>query len=212
MTDLERLFSLIVTNLAATDRARLNQAIPVTELMRAVVPYRTSRRALGVVTSDEYEHLLVRFVAGEGGFARTVPEESRARFAAEARAVNPDPGVLTAEGDAAVWFTAEKVAHALGGGIELERGYAPPSPPAPSPPLAAAPEMPEEPEFEIDIEPTPRLASEQCEFCGGSLPPNRVAHFCPWCGQHLDALRCPRCQAEVELGWRNCIACGTSLN
>ena len=49
---------------------------------------------------------------------------------------------------------------------------------------------------------------QQCAYCGGSLPSNREAHFCPHCGQDLTVIRCAQCTAELEYGWRHCIECG----
>ena len=216
MSDLERLFQLIVTNLSATDPGQLHRPIPVTELQRSVVPYRTSRRHLDVVTSDEYEHLLLRFVAGEGGYAYTSPPESLARFRRELQGISPDLGVLNSDEEAAVALPAERIAAFIGGGIE--RSYRPPDadavrvPPAP-------PSMPPEPvvvphapphESEPEWESLPTEGT-RCSCCGGALPEGRAVNFCPHCGEHLTPLACPRCQAEVEFGWRHCIACGAAL-
>ena len=228
MGDLERLFHLIVTNLAATEPARLHHPIAVADLPRSVVPYRTSRRVLGVVTSEEYEHLLLRLVAGEGGYAETTPAESLARFRVELAAPNPDLGVLTTEGNATILLATQQIAFVLGGRAErdfeppevaaelpeisLPQRFAEPGPiyepePEPEPELAPAPSA-AEPDTEWETRPSD---AEVCGYCGGSLPAGRIVHFCPHCGQHLSALRCPRCQAEVEYGWRHCIACGTAL-
>lgn len=48
MTDLERFFERFVRNLVATDPARVTQPVPVLEIKTSVMPYRTSRRALGL--------------------------------------------------------------------------------------------------------------------------------------------------------------------
>jgi hypothetical protein len=218
VSDLERLFQLIVTNLAATDAAQLHRPIPVTELQRSVVPYRSSRRPLEVVTSDEYEHLLLRLVAGEGGYAFTAPPESLARFRRELQGVNPDLAVLTADAEAAITLAPERIAAFIGGGTE--RSYRPPEGEAASPGPPALPEPAGEPvvvphappqESEPEWESLPATEENRCSCCGGSLPEGRVVNFCPHCGEHLTPLTCPRCQAEVEFGWRHCIACGAAL-
>lgn len=205
MNDLERLFHLLVTNLAATDPSRLHGAIPVIDLMRSIVPYRSSRRHLGVVTSDEYEQLLLRLVAGEEGYARTMPPESAARFRSELASLHPDFGVLANESDAVITLAADRTAFVLGD--RAVRTYAPPEPASET--SAVEPPVPIEMlDADFGVEPE---GGEPCSFCGGSLPTDRVAHFCPHCGQHLQALRCHRCQTEVEFGWRHCIACGVAL-
>lgn len=220
MSDLERLFQLIVTNLAATDPAQLHRPIPVGELQRSVVPYRTSRRHLNVVTSDEYEHLLLRLVAGEGGYAFTTPPESLARFRRELQGISPDLGILNADEEAAITLLPERVAAFVGGGSE--RSYrppvadVPPPPPPPVPPTLSVGEptvVPHAPpqESEPEWESLPAAEGNRCSCCGGALPEGRVVNFCPHCGEHLTPLTCPRCHAEVEFGWRHCIACGTAL-
>lgn len=65
----------------------------------------------------------------------------------------------------------------------------------------------EQPPPPFDIVPT-KPAVAQCDFCGCSLPADREANFCPHCGQNLTMIRCARCSAELEWGWRHCITCG----
>src|SRR5919204_3552448 len=94
MSDLERLFHHIVRTLARTDATRLGRPITLGELRGSIIPYRTHRRALGLDCSEDYELLLMRLAAGEGGLARAEPEEARARLAAEAESPNPDLRVI----------------------------------------------------------------------------------------------------------------------
>ena len=74
MTDLERFFRRIVSNLAAIDPRRLQEPVPLAEIPQSIIPYRTNRRALQVDTSEEYEMVLLRLCSGEGGYVRTDPE------------------------------------------------------------------------------------------------------------------------------------------
>ncbi len=57
----------------------------------------------------------------------------------------------------------------------------------------------------------PEPAAAQCDFCGGNLPAGREVSFCPHCGQNLATIRCARCSAELEWGWRHCISCGQAV-
>jgi NADH pyrophosphatase NudC (nudix superfamily) len=53
------------------------------------------------------------------------------------------------------------------------------------------------------------LAANQCEYCGGVLPTNREARFCPHCGQPLEGdLRCQGCGNALDVGWAYCLSCG----
>jgi hypothetical protein len=219
MSDLHRLFSLIVTNIAATDASRLHAQMTVGELMQRIAPYRSSRRHLDVVTSEEYELLILRLAAGEEGLARLEPPETLARFRKELAGLHPDLHILAFDEAATLTLSREAVAAVLGG--TPERGFAPPTQgPAPasvSPDPAVAPAVESEahpPIEEVEIlewEAPGEVHTDRCGFCGGTLPVGRAVNFCPHCGQSLRALHCPRCNEEVELGWRHCVSCGTAL-
>jgi hypothetical protein len=115
----------LVSNLAATDPARLRRPVPLDEISREILPYRVNRRALQLDTSEDYELVLLRLCAGEGSLVRTEPDEARARFTQEIRSANPDLDVLHAFENVQVTLRAESVARALEAGPEDT--YAPPS-------------------------------------------------------------------------------------
>ena len=121
MTDLERLYHRLVKQLAATDPARLHRPLPLDEIVHSLVPYRANRRVLGVDTSEEYELVLMRLCAGEGGLVRTEPEEARTRFAEELESANPDLAALHSFESVLVTLRPEPLARALGSAdTELE--------------------------------------------------------------------------------------------
>lgn len=240
MQDIERLFRHLTRTLQAVDPARLQQPLTVGELVSRFVPYRTSRRALGVESSEDYELLLLRFASGEGGFANTEPDPVKARFAREARSPNPDLSVLREFRDAVFVLQPIPLARVLSGQTE-DDAYAPPPRPAPMPPpelveavgqmdaevdvieplpfdavrtvgpVAAAAREVEVPAT-LDPPAVPVAAAARCSFCGGSLPAGRAVHFCPHCGQSQLQGQCPKCKADVEYGWRHCVSCGTGLS
>jgi hypothetical protein len=236
--DIERLFRHLTRTLLALDPARLQQPVSVGDLVSRFVPYRTSRRALGVESSEDYELLLLRFASGEGGFASTEPDPVRKRFASEVKSPNPDLSVLREFRDAVFVLQPIPLARVLSGQSE-DDAYAPPPRPSPAAPqemvqaieqmdaesdvieplpfdsvrtTAPAPladaQVPQLPESP----PAPVTAVARCSFCGGSLPAGRAVHFCPHCGQSQLQGQCPRCKAEVEYGWRHCVSCGTGLS
>lgn len=53
-----------------------------------------------------------------------------------------------------------------------------------------------------------KLARPGCRYCGQPLPQGREVRFCPHCGQDLTVRRCGACSAELDPGWKFCIACG----
>jgi hypothetical protein len=221
VTELERFFRCIVSNLAGTDPGRLRGPVPLAEIPTSIVPYRSNRRALHVDTSEEYEMVLLRLCAGEGGYIRTEPEEVRLKFEEEAHSINPDLEVIHRFENVTLVLRAERVALAL-----QAPSYAPEPPSSVEVPRHAEPE-PDDAEVEEEVDnveteavdevpeldefiPAEEPAGSQCVYCGGTLP-DRPLNFCPHCGQSQVALVCPKCHADVEAGWRHCVNCGLAL-
>jgi hypothetical protein len=233
VTDLERFFRRLVERLAATDPARLHRPIELDEIMHLLVPYRANRRTLGVDTSEEYELVVMRFCAGEGGLARTEPEEARVRFIRELASANPDLAALHSFESVLITLRPESLSRALGSaeesleldphdmlslpeipGLEALRAVEPESLglEADGPATDAVELDPEELEPDPDPEtiPEPEPPS-RCLYCGGRLPTGRAVNFCPHCGQNQTLTLCPECRSEVEPGWRHCVNCGRAV-
>ncbi len=208
MTDLERFFRRIVSNLAAMDPRRLQEPVPLAEIPVSIIPYRTNRRALQVDTSEEYEMVLLRLCSGEGGYVRTDPETVRIKFEEEVRSPNPDLEVIHRFEDVTVMLRPDRVDRALRSEAEdFHRAPEPVPLEAPEESVAAAdPPMFEEAEEIVEEE----VAGSQCLYCGAGLP-ERPVKFCPHCGQSQVAMVCPACQADIEPGWRHCVNCGVAL-
>jgi Double zinc ribbon len=199
VTDLERFFRRIVSNLAAIDAGRLQEPLPLAEIPVSIVPYRTNRRALQVDTSEEYEMVLLRLCAGEGGYVRTDPEAVRLKFEEEVRSPNPDLEVLHRFEDVTVTLGPDRVDRALRSEVEdFDRE-----------PMAAPHDPPMSDEAEEIVE--EEIVGSQCVYCGAALP-DRPVKFCPHCGQSQVAMVCPECHSDVEPGWRHCVNCGVALH
>jgi predicted RNA-binding Zn-ribbon protein involved in translation (DUF1610 family) len=196
VTDLERLFHHIVRNLAATNPARLRTPLTLEDIRTTIVPYRTSRRALELESSEDYELVLMRLCAGEGGLARTEPPEVRAEFEAEVESSNPDLGLVHKHEKAAVYLDDSAVALALDPKPDL--AFAPPAY------SAGLPEAPDLAPAASEADPGPA----RCTGCNGVLPPGRTVNFCPHCGHSQILTSCPVCQSDLEAGWRHCVSCG----
>jgi hypothetical protein len=230
LTDLERFFRRLVDNLIAIDPARLHRPVELADVSQTIVPYRTNRRALGIESNEDYDMLLLRLCAGEGGFVRTEPPELQDTFAAQASSLNPDLTVLREFGSTSIILATDQLAYALG--PEPGAAYAPPdeddlddldeadpaSRPLSSPTLDSVrwpratiePVAPHELATAEDLGPLEEVEERtgRCSYCGGALPTGRSVNFCPHCGESQSFIRCPACQAEVELGWKHCISCG----
>lgn len=206
MSDLEHFFRRLVSQLAATDPARLNRPVPIAEIQTSILPYRRHRRALGLESSEDYELLLLRLCAGEGGLARTEPPEVQARLRGELAGPNPDLSLLREHGDALVTLAGVPVARALM--ADSGREYAPPGAAPPGGPPAAPPPGRDPAKETTAPDPSHTL---RCSACGGALPAGRAVKFCPFCGAGQTPGRCPACGAEIEAEWRHCIGCGAAL-
>jgi hypothetical protein len=217
VTDVERFFRRLVSNLAASDPARLRHPVPLDDILRDILPYRANRRVLRLDTSEDYELVLLRLCAGEGSLVRTEPEEARARFAREAESSNPDLEVLhsfehvqlTIRPEPLSWalapypdpVDATSAPHALDlGDIAL-----------PGVEVLHAPPDDAEPLDGQESAAADQAIRPMCLYCGGSLPAGRPVNFCPHCGQSQTQLLCPECRSEVEPGWRHCVNCGAAV-
>ena len=208
MEDLSRFFRQIVRNLAATDPARLGSPLPLGEIRRSILPYRANRRALQLETSEDYELVLIRLCAGEGGFARTEPDDVQVKFSAEALSSNPDLTIVHRHENATVILNEEQLARALDPTLELafapsDQRFAPPAPRA----LAPAPDPPA-PARDLSKPQSGSPPPVMCRACSGRLPPGLSVKFCPHCGESQVLTHCPECQTELEPAWRHCVTCG----
>jgi predicted RNA-binding Zn-ribbon protein involved in translation (DUF1610 family) len=200
VSDLERFFAQLVRNLAALNPARLRQPLTLAEIRESIIPYRANRRALELESSEDYELIIIRLCAGEGGFAITEPEEAHADFVKEVESPNPDLTIVEKHRKAVVGLDQRSVARALD----------------PKPELAYAPWEEQVTQAELTrkteaaaAERSPPLPDLRCTHCRAALPVGRVVNFCPKCGQ--SQLRCPKCKTELERGWRHCVGCGAAL-
>jgi Double zinc ribbon len=201
MTDLERLVRQLVDNLSAIDPARLRQPVTLADVRDTIVPYRANRRVLQLESSEDYELVLMRLCAGEGGFAHTESEEIAREFADEVASPNPDLSLLQRREKAVLTLNARALPQAAS---DPHRAFAPrapvdrrkKNPQAPKPAVQDATQSP----------PT------RCRRCRADLPVGRVVNFCPQCGYELRRGFCPQCNAELQPGWRHCVSCGTTLS
>jgi hypothetical protein len=218
--ELDRLFGLLVSALAR--EARVAVPFAASEVYERLVPYRSNRSRLNVATHQDYEMAVLRLLAGERNYVQLEPETVREAMQREIATINPDPAYFRTFPDAQVMVNgraAERV-------MQADRAYAPPPTgetsdddmelsdttgenpiPVPfSPPVAFRAPHPHPHGVSRSKD---ALAPNQCEYCGGVLPTNREARFCPHCGQPREGeLKCPGCGSELDVGWAYCLACG----
>jgi hypothetical protein len=213
-------------------RGGQEQPVTVAEIYQDLVPYRAVRSEIGVELNADYEHALVRLLAGEGGLARLEPAEVRAELQRELEMPDPNVTLYRKFAGCDVWVALDPVAAGApddgdGNGaqdgsdpevaipdwlatIDRKRAAsaasaAPAGGGRPTPPPAPA-----RPEAAASPRPRPEAARDTCPFCSAELPHGRPVRFCPQCGGDLERPPCRGCGELLEASWRYCVACGTA--
>jgi hypothetical protein len=89
LATVDRFVDVLVAQVRATHPEYLSAPFTVAEIYQNLIPYRSFRDQLGVEMNADYEHLLLRVLAGEGGYLQLEPENARKRIEAELRTSNP---------------------------------------------------------------------------------------------------------------------------
>jgi hypothetical protein len=199
MDPIDRMFHVLVRTLRAKQPALLTTPISVADLHSQILPYRHFRRELGLETNQEYELTLMELLAGARGYL-DVDERLRDGLGKELASLSPEPSKVRDFADAQVAINPAALAMV--------------------PDVRAVPENAASTDVRLGkltggTVPSPvgrQSTGTRCRFCGGELPHARALNFCPHCGQNLQVLNCPACGAEVEAGWKFCIACGKAAS
>lgn len=217
--ELDRLFACLVKNARAQRPEQLARGLTVSELL-AFVPYKDVRTDIGANTNDDYGHAVTRLLAGDKGyvFGDDLMQDD---LKAELKAKVPDLQAYRSYLNTKVTLAQERVRAVLDGlGPAPERSAESSAPAAQRPAAATSMSISGE-RLKISRErPVPNPTAPRapgldakpvrpgCKYCGQQLPPGRDVRFCPHCGQDLSVLRCSACSAELEPGWKFCVACG----
>lgn len=199
MDTLDRMFAVLVRNLQTKQPEAPRGPISVAELHQQILPYRHYRRELGIETNQEYELALMELLSGARGYL-DVDERLRDNLSRELAASSPEPSRVRDFADAQISVNP----------AALSKFPAVNATERPAPRTSGATNARE-------YAPPPGMirlsdgASARCRYCAGELPAARALNFCPHCGQNLQVLNCPACGAEVEAGWKFCVACGKGV-
>jgi len=217
--ELTRFARHLIEQLGVSSEGSL-QRLSVAALRETVLPYRKHRRALGVESVEDYETVLLRLVAGERGFLRTVPAEAAERCRNELAQTTPDLAVLDEVAGATVQVTSMAAAQIVDDGavraVEAVGEVSPVDPPKrfKVPARTPRPDRTDRPTAPTPPPPPPSPSSPtspSCRHCDHALPSERQVVFCPWCGQRLIPFTCARCGTELSSEWRHCITCGAEV-
>jgi len=89
----ERLYEALVDEVRRTRPELLTESFTVAEIYQNLVPYRTHRERVGAEMNGDYEHALLRLLAGEGDYVSLESDAARSRFEEELNSIHPDTGV-----------------------------------------------------------------------------------------------------------------------
>jgi hypothetical protein len=177
------------------------RALTIGDLYQEVVPYRVIRAELDFAELAEYEHVLLRLLAGEREYLELDRAEAAEEFRRELQAPNPILGIYRDYAEV---------------GVQPNPFAVPPQPDRTAPPVVAgAPRpaaeggaRPAAPPAAVASEAPPPARPKPCPGCRAPLPRDRDARFCPFCGKCLVSVPCSDCSAMLEPEWSFCATCG----
>lgn len=229
MTDdtLHRFFRALIDALRERSPGDVSGPFTVAEIYQDLVPYRTHRDRLGVEMNGDYEHALLRLLAGHGDYLRIESEHALKEIRTELEGLNPntsvyrdfaavdvriDPNALPDDGDLVtdpddefVMETVASLADDAGAApdtSEAETAFVDGAAPGTSEPV------PSEAEEAASTAAAESAASGACRWCGADLPERDDVVFCPFCGENQALVPCGSCGEALEADWEFCISCG----
>lgn len=106
---LQRLHRALVDALRERDPAALQHPFTVAEIYQDLIPYRTHRDRLEVEMNGDYEHLLLRLLAGEGELVVLESEPARRDLREELQEPNPNTGLFREYAGVDVRLLADRI-------------------------------------------------------------------------------------------------------
>lgn len=106
---LGRFHRALVREIHARNPEDLNAPFSVAEIYQNLVPYRTHRDEIGVEMNADYEHALLRLLAGEGDFLTLESRTARQELLDELDSPNPNTGLYRDFAAADVQLNSEKL-------------------------------------------------------------------------------------------------------
>ena len=228
---LDRFFHALVEALRDRKPADLSAPFTVAEIYQDLVPYRTHRDVLGFEMNGDYEHALLRLLAGQEGYLQMESEHALREIQAELDGKNPDtslyrdfaavdvrivPGMVppaepTDDASSAEEADVEDAEISSG----ADTAPAPEELDALAADAAPAPDTSEGSTTFVEgaepgtSRPAPGGAGDgACPWCRSELPDREGLAFCPFCGENQELSPCRSCGAALEADWEFCISCG----
>lgn len=233
---LHRFHRALTEALKERDAEHVGRPFTVAEIYQDLVPYAVYREALGVEINGDYEHALLRLLAGEDDLVELESDAALNEIRRELASNNPNTGLYRefAAVDARLnmALALDPAPAALASGTEEDRTAAESetymddagteseiemeTDGVHQVPLGAfATSGPLDPEM-VDDGPDQQApviaegAPDVCRWCRETLPERSNLNYCPFCGTDVTLLPCRSCGEALEANWRFCIACGTT--
>jgi hypothetical protein len=102
--DVDRIYGALVEAILDTRTGSFAAPVTVAEIYQDLVPYRMVRSVLGFNMNADYEHTLLRLLAGAGELARLEPMEAAAELREELESPNPNVGLFRKFAGCDVWI------------------------------------------------------------------------------------------------------------
>ena len=106
---LSRFHEILVREFGSRCPWDLSASLTVADIYHNLVPYQARRDELGVSTISEYEHALLRLLAGQGDFLTVESTPTRERIRTELQSADPDVGIYRDFYSAGVRLNPDKV-------------------------------------------------------------------------------------------------------
>jgi hypothetical protein len=110
---LQRFHRILVREIQASNPEYLTAPFSVAEIYQNLVPYRTHRDEIGVEMNADYEHALLRLLAGENDFLTIESKTAREEIQEELESPNPNTGLYRDFAAADVRLNPEMIDEAL---------------------------------------------------------------------------------------------------
>lgn len=216
---LARFHRTLVEEILRTRPAYLSEPFTVAEIYQNLVPYRTHRDRIGVEMNGDYEDALLRLLAGEGEYLTLESDHARREIADELLGANPNTGLFREFAAVDVRLNPLRMPRDLPDPVRgpavgpdpsasHDGGHQGPDLPRPVAPVA---QTGSPAQFGSGPQHAASPAPHACRWCREPLPRRDNLRYCPFCGADLHTAPCPTCGEELEVGWRFCVACGTSV-
>lgn len=89
----DRMYEVLLEEIRTHRPELLSEGFTVAEIYQNLVPYRSHRDRIGIEMNGDYEHALLRLLAGEGGYVELESDAARERLQEEIESLHPDTGV-----------------------------------------------------------------------------------------------------------------------